>query len=67
MITLRLVTNKGLEDIAAAEFIQKAKLFELSIQMVRIKPWKLEGIILIVVNHSIEKIERVGESQNIET
>lgn len=56
MTTIRLVTNKGLEDIAAAEFIQKAKFFGVSIQTVTIKPWELEGIVLIEVNQSTDKI-----------
>jgi putative N6-adenine-specific DNA methylase/tRNA (guanine6-N2)-methyltransferase len=59
MTIIRLVTNKGLEDVAAAEFNQKADSLNLRIQAVTIKPWDLEGIVLLQLNDSIERIAKI--------
>ncbi|MGB3405675.1 MAG: methyltransferase [Microcoleaceae cyanobacterium] len=59
MTIIRLVTNKGLEDVAASEFNQKADALNLSVQAVTIKPWELEGIVLLELDDSVETIAKI--------
>ncbi len=56
MTKIRLITNKGLEDIAVCEFNQKSKQFGLKIQALEVKPWALGGQILIQLENSIDRI-----------
>ncbi|MGB3534561.1 MAG: THUMP domain-containing protein [Microcoleaceae cyanobacterium] len=56
MVKIRLTTNRGLEEIAATEFSQKAKQIDLKIQAVQIKPWNVSGQVLIDLNHSIDQV-----------
>jgi putative N6-adenine-specific DNA methylase/tRNA (guanine6-N2)-methyltransferase len=56
MIKIRLITNQGLEDIAAAEFSQKAEKQDLKIITSEIQPWELGGQVLIQLENSIDQI-----------
>jgi putative N6-adenine-specific DNA methylase/tRNA (guanine6-N2)-methyltransferase len=56
MINIRLITNKGLEDIAATEFSQKARQQSLEIIAIYPQPWALKGQVLIQLNHSISHV-----------